>query len=359
VRKKREKRRSAPASGSPEVPADSEREPLAHRFTRFASEAEAYGSLLYAHLSRHVAADDELLAIARHVSRPPVPNVFFAAVHFLLAETPEHDLAQFYRSVSDHPQPASNAGPAFRDFVLSNRASLIPLLETRITQTNEVSRCAFLLPALTTVYRSAGGLPLALIDVGCSAGLHLRWDHYYYDYGVVHAGDSSAAVVITCELRGFRTPPVPARFPACTFRLGIDLSPVDLRNPIDRRWFEALIWPEHTGRRSLARAAIEELLRDPPQIVEGDATHVLDAQLRKVPSDTSLVVYNSAALCQGGPADEHAIAEVLNAWSSRRPIHWLHCEGEEVVLRDVNNRRVSETKLANKDGHGRWLEWLA
>jgi hypothetical protein len=325
---------------------------------RFASEADAYASPLYAALSKKIAADDDLLTLARHVRRPPVPNVFFAAVHFLLAEAPEHELAYFYRSMYDHPRPACDAGPVFREFVLSHTADLIPLLETRITQTNEVSRCAFLLPAFTTIHRSAGGCALALVDVGCSAGLHLLWDRYDYDYGVVRVGDPRALVRIFCELRGDIPPPLPERFPDCAFRVGIDLNPVDVTNQLERRWFDALIWPEHVSRRALAAAAIDELLRDPPIIVKGDAVDVLESQLRIVPPDTALIVYNSAALCQGGAADEHAIAAILSAWSSRRPIHWLHCEGEEVLLRDVRNGRVSETKLANKDGHGRWLEWL-
>ena len=359
MRKKRAKRRSAPASGSPDIPAGLEREPLAQRFTRFALEAEAYAGPLYAALSRQIAADPDVLAIAAHARRPPIPNVFFAAVHFLLAEAPlQHALSAFYASLHDHARPASEAWPAFRDFVFSNAERLIPLLETRITQTNEVSRCSFLLPALVAAHQSAGGRPLALIDVGCSAGLHLRWDRYYYDYGVAHAGDPRAPVRISCELRGPILPPLPQRFPECGFRIGIDLNPVDLTDPVERRWFEALIWPDHDGRRRLAATAIEGLLLDPPTIIKGDAVQVLHAQLRTIPPDMSIVVYNSAALCQGGAIDECGIAQVLAAWSASRAVHWLHCEGEEVLLRKVVDSRTSETKLANKDGHGRWLQWL-
>jgi hypothetical protein len=358
VKRKREKRRSAPASDSPEVPTPAELEPLAQRFTRFSAEARAHAGPLYEELSRQIAADDELLALASRVRRPPVPNVFFAAVHFLLAEAPEHDLSKFYGSLSDNPPPPSEAGSAFRDFVLSNTARLIPLLETRITQTNEVSRCSFLLPAFAVAHRLGGGRPLAMIDVGCSAGLHLRWDRYYYDYGVAQVGDPRAAVSLTCELRGPVRPPLPATFPECRFRLGIDLNPVDLRNPTERRWFEALIWPDHAARRGLAAAAIDDLLRDPPTVVKGDAVHVLEAQLENVPPDTTLVVYNVAALCQGGAVEQNAIARVLTAFSSRRPLHWLYCENEEMRLRAVDGGRIVEAKLAGIDGHGRWLEWL-
>jgi hypothetical protein len=340
------------------VPTQTDLEPLARSFVQFAAEARTYGGPLYETLSGQIALDEDLLGIARHVRRPPVTNVFFAAVHFLLAEAPQHELSTFYGSLCDHPRPPAEAYRAFRDFVLSNGARLIPLLATRITQTNEVGRCSFLMPAFTAVQQSAGGGPLALIDVGCSAGLHLRWDSYHYDYGVAQVGDPRVAVSIRCELRGAVMPPLPARFAECRFKVGIDLNPVNLRDPIERRWFEALIWPEHEGRRRIAAAAIAELLCDPPTLVRGDAADVLDAQLRTVPSDACLVVYNSAVLCQGGAAEKQAIADVLVAFSSRRPIHWLYCEGEEVLLRDVDGGRIAETKLANKDGHGRWLEWL-
>lgn len=356
MKKKRAKRRSGPASDSPERVGAAD-DPLARRFLQFADEASAYAGPLYESLSRHIAQDAELLSIARHVRRPPVPNVFFAAVHFLLAETPKHSLSAFYGSLSNAPRPPSHAHHAFREFVLANRDRLLPLLETRITQTNEVSRCTSLMPSLTYVHRSSGARPLALIDVGCSAGLHLRWDRYHYDYGVAQAGDPRSAVRLRCELRGDVLPPLPAVFPECAFRSGIDLNPIDLTNPIERRWFDALIWPEHAQRRDLARAAIDELRRDPPAIVKGDAVDVLDGELKRVPSDTTLVVYNSAALCQGGAVEEQAIAAVLAGRSSDRPIYWLHCENDEVVLRVLNNGRRAETTLAKKDGHGRWLEW--
>jgi len=342
----------------PDAPATLTLAELGDRFNRFADEARTYAGPLYSALSREIAQDNDVLALARHVRRPPVPNVVLASVHFLLAETPTHPLARFYGSLSEHPLPAGGAYPDFRDFVLANRTTLIPLLETRITQTNEVGRCSSLLPALTVVHRSGDGRPLALIDVGCSAGLHLRWDRYFYDYGTATAGDPASPVTIRCELLGPVMPPLPRRFPDCVFRLGIDLNPVDLSDPVERRWFESLIWPEHAARRRLAEAAIGVFLRDPPRLVKGDATRVLEAQLEDVPPDTLLVVYNSAALCQGGVADQNAVGSVLEAFSSRRPVYWLYCENEEVLLRTLDNGHMMELKLANKDGHGRWLEWL-
>ena len=333
-------------------------ERLGERFERFAEEARTYAGPLYAVLSHGIARDPELLALARHVRRPPVPNVLLASVHFLLAETPQHPLASFYGSLTARVRSPAHAYPYFRDFVLSNRSRLIPLLETRITQTNEVSRCSFLMPAFTVVHRARGFRPLALVDVGCSAGLHLLWDRYFYDYGSVAVGHPAAAVHITCELRGGITPPLPERFPDCAFRLGIDLHPVDLADPIERRWFESLIWPEHARRRQLASAAMNELRREPPRLIKGDAAEVLGDVLDTVPADASLIVYNCAALCQGGAVEQDAVKSVLMACSSHRPVDWLYCENQTVELRTLANGRMTERQLANMDGHGRWLEWL-
>jgi hypothetical protein len=331
---------------------------LSRRFAQFAEEAHDLSCPLYEHLSRRIAKDEPLLRIAGEVRRPPVPNTLFAAVHFLLMDTPSHPLAQYYGSLCRAPRPASEAYPDFRDFVLANQGRLIPLLRTRITQTNEVRRCSYLLPAFSEIYESAGRRPLALIDVGCSAGLHLIWDRYAYDYGSIKVGRADAPVVVRSELRGPISPPIPSSFPECAYRLGIDLNPVDLTDPFERRWFEALIWPDHQDRRRLAELAIEEWLSDRPPMVKGDAVSTLSGPLREAPADTTLIVYHCHAMCQSSAREVEAFGDFLTAFSSVRTIYWLACEGSEVELRMLKNGEVMKRHLAHKDGHGRWLEWL-
>ncbi|MBL8840941.1 MAG: DUF2332 domain-containing protein [Planctomycetes bacterium] len=340
-----------------------DREPLAQSFRAWSLDARDCDCPLYERLATAVADDPELLRIAATVGRPPETNVFFAAVHFLLLGATEPargaPLARWYRSLVDDPLPAASAFPAFRAFVLDRQAELAPLLRTRITQTNEVRRAGYLLPAFTAIHRAHGRRPLALLDIGCSAGLHLRFDRYAYDYGGVRAGDPGAAVVLRIDARGERPLPLDPRFPPCPWRRGIDLHPLDLADPIERRWFEALIWPDHVERRALARRAIAELLADPPPIVRGDAIEQLDAQLADVPAELELIVYHCHALCQASAAELARFGERLLAASHRRRLHWLACEADEVVLRTLEAGDSRERKLARKDGHGRWIEWLA
>ena len=337
---------------------NSDLERLSARFERFAEEARIYDCPLYENLSMWIAQDETILAIAQQVSRPPEPNVLFAVVHYLLARNGDHDLSRYYGSLAEPSLPAKDAYPPFREFLLSRRSEAILLLRTRITQTNEVRRCSYLLPAFFEVCESTDNLPLALIDVGCSAGLHLNWDRYFYDYGDVQVGNPAASVAIQCEFRGPGRPLLRRRFPACAYRLGIDLNPVDLADLEERRWFEALIWPDHAERRSIAVAAINEALAFPPPMIRGDAVSVLAGQLRDVPSNTALTVYHCHALCQASREEVNMFHGVLLEYSSQRLIHVLSCEGSEVWLKTMRNGRLMERQLAKKDGHGRWLEWL-
>ncbi len=335
--------------------------PLARSFTAWSIDARDHECPLYEELAAQVARDEEMLRLAEEVRRPPATNVLFAAVHFLLLGAPQdptaRELARWYGSLVATPLPPATAYPAFRAFVLEHRAELVPLLHSRITQTNETRRAAYLLPAFTAIHRASGGRALALIDIGCSAGIHLLWDRFAYDYGSARAGDPNASVTIRCELRGAQPLPLDDRFPLCPWRLGIDLNPLDLTDPVERRWLESLIWPDHAGRRALAKSAIAQLLADPPRIVRGDAVVVLARELEAVPPELELVVYHCHALCQALAEEIAAFGATLLAHSSRRRVHWLACEADEVILRSLDHGTTVERLLAKKDGHGRWIEW--
>ena len=330
----------------------------ADRFRAFVEESQRHGSPLYAHLAKCVSEDSEVLAIAGEVRRPPLPNTFFAAVHFLLLDQPQSSLASYYGSLVARPEGPEHSYPAFREFLLQHRTEIIPILHDRITQTNEVRRCSYLVPSFQWIFEKGGNRDLALIDVGCSAGLHLLWDRYFYDYGVTQTGNAESAVRIGCELRGPVTPPIPQELPRCTYRTGIDLHPIDLSNADERRWLEALVFPDHVDRRELLNAAIRLATNDPPTMISGDAIQILPEILKQVPASTSLCIYHCHAMCQLTDADWSAFGDMLMTESMKRAIFWLNAEGYEVRVRQLQNRQADWVHLANKDGHGRWLEWL-
>ena len=84
--------------------------------------------------------------------------------------------------------------------------------------------------------------PLALIEVGASAGLTLLFDRYSYDYaGHQIAGQDPQAPTLRCMPRG--PVPLPDRLPAITWRAGLDLSPLDVTSDDDVRWLLCLVCP--------------------------------------------------------------------------------------------------------------------
>jgi hypothetical protein len=230
-------------------------------------------SPLYAAISRSVADDPELLALA--AAAPPSgqqPNVLLAAVHYLVRGGMAQPLAEVYGGRAD---PAL-APALFRDVCLSHRRDVSAMLARRHTQTNEPGRAALLAVGLAAACDLVGE-PISLLDAGCSAGLNLLIDRYRFDYGPMGTlGPVDSPVTIACALSGPAL--VPTRLPTIAARLGLDRSPVDVTDPDDVRWLLACVWPD-TGRLARTAAAIELTRQYPPTILAGDMVRDLDAAL--------------------------------------------------------------------------------
>ena len=74
---------------------------LAAQFASFGEEGRVNGSSLYEQLALAVAGDSDLLALAAHGRNRPVPNLFFAAVHYLILKGTAHPLAALYRAAAE------------------------------------------------------------------------------------------------------------------------------------------------------------------------------------------------------------------------------------------------------------------
>src|SRR6204780_2960883 len=176
----------------------------AGEYRRFAR-LEARGhSPAYEALAMAVAADRPVLAFL--ASLPPgkrQPNLLFAAARYLLGEPA--DIGALRRLAAG---PRGEPGGGMR---------------ARRTQTNEPARCATLLPVLAQLPQ-----PLALLEVGASAGLTLLVDRYSYDYGGHKiTGTDPAAPLLACQARG--PVPLPDPGPSLARRAGLDVNPWMLR----------------------------------------------------------------------------------------------------------------------------------
>jgi hypothetical protein len=340
-------------------------EGLAGHFVRYAGGVRA-SSPLYGRLLLSVANDPELLALAGAARRDqPAGLLFLAVVHFLLLRggEPRPPLADYYPSIVGAATRTGDPAPAFRRFCLTRQVEIRELIATRRVQTNEVGRSACLLPAFTLVSGSAPGHPLALVEVGASAGLNLLFDHYAYDYGDgVLRGEVGSSVRISCSLKGASRPPLPAVLPRIASRVGVDLDPVDVRDPDARLWQRALIWPEHTARADSLRRALEVARTKLPPVEPGDALTVLPSLLKTIPEEAVPCVFHTHTVYQFSLEDRERMDILLTELSTPRDLVRVAMEPSEaghsvLSLYAYSHGQQDERRLAVCDYHGMWLAW--
>jgi hypothetical protein len=308
---------------------------ISEEYADFAARETHGVSPAYERLSLAVSRDDRLLALLGTL--PPgkrQPNLLFGVVRFLGG--PVEDPA------------------AFHDYAVAHWPAIEAQLRTRATQTNEAGRCAVLLPVLAALPQ-----PLALLEVGASAGLCLYPDRYAYRYGdhAVGAGEP----VLECAAAGVAPP---AGVPEVVWRAGLDRHPLDVTDPADVAWLDALIWPEHTHRRARLSAAVAVAAADPPLLVRGDVLDDLPALAAQAPAGATLVVFHSSVLYQVPAPRREAFAETVRGL----PGHWVANEAPDVLPYDTlpeppdtaryNVLALDGTPLAWSRSHGQQLFWF-
>lgn len=333
----------------------------------YGTAASENASPLYAALCHHIATDPAVLQLVAEANQATtVTNLFFAAVHYLLLSGIQHPVAAYYPDLVETPLPFENAYLAFRAFCLEHAAEIRTLVNTRFVQTNEVRRCAALFPAFCLLAGRIQGRALALLEIGSSAGLHLLWDRYHYQYGPgERTGDLRSPVQIECELRGAGTLPVVKHLPVVTWRLGLDIHPIDVRDEDAVRWLRALIWPEHADRLRLLSTALSVARGDPP-LLAGDAASVLPQVLATVPQNAVLCLFHSYTLNQmPGSVRERILAHIADyALQGGREVYRISQEGysldepPRLELHNYEDGQMQSVLLAHCETHGRWLEWL-
>lgn len=320
------------------------------RYREFAeSECRGYSELYY-RLALH-AADDDL--VMRFVAARPVaqPNLFFAAL-------------QYVAGAAGMPSSVSQV----KALLNARGTEIAQVMATRHTQTNEVGRCAVFLPALPSG-------PLALIEVGASAGLCLLLDRFLYDYGSARIGAASSPVSLRCTLTN--PAPLPSSPPEVVWRRGLDIAPIDVHSAEAVGWLLACVWADHSFRRQRVEAAIALSRTDPPAVVRGDLVDDLASLVAQAPANARLVVFHSAVLAYLNLDRRRAFSQVLADLSRAREIIWISNEAPGVVsslpashssearMRFLVGRKTLRGKveedelLALVHPHGCEMTWLA
>ena len=285
---------------------------------------------------------------------------FLGAVHRLVLEGRAPALARHYPSAGGEAG-LDGAWAAFRDTLEQHRDTLRTLVH-RPCQTNEVGRSAALFGGFLLVAREAA-LPLRLLELGASAGLNLRWDHYRYEQGDAGWGDRASPVrLVDVFPDGF---PPGGRRCRVVERAGCDPLPLDPCSAEGQITLLSYLWADQRERIALLRGALEVARRVPAAVDASGAPAWLAARLAAPAPGVASVVFHSIVMQYLSAADRRRVASVLaeagGRATGRAPLAWLRMEpgGEQAEVRLTLWPGGSERLIASAGFHGRPVRWLA
>jgi hypothetical protein len=267
------------------------------------------------------------------------PLLLLAALRFeALGAGPGHPL--WAALAAERPDPAAaRPGPvaeALADPAVGRS------LATRFVQTNEPSRAvAWRWPA-ALAGADRGARPIALVDLGCSAGLNLVAD------------------ALPAPWRDEDGRPVPAASEIdAALRLGLDRRPLDVADPDTRRWLEACLWAGETERLERFHRAVAAFraARDRPHPPRLHAVPALDMPVRlaevraMLPPETPILAYQTVLRDYLAPDERRRYEAELAAWLAGEPpglAAWIELEG--AASRDASWPAAIVAHVAAPDG---------
>ena len=315
--------------------------PITDRYRDFATYA-AGDSPTFEAWALGVAEDPELHAWLADLPEPKQqPNLVFAAARW-------------------HGAPAPGEYAGFKEVLLDREQEVKATIRSRATQTNEVGRLATLAPVLGTIDG-----PLALVEVGASAGLCLFPDRYDYDWPGAGALTGSGGPTLVADATG--PVPVPDRHPEVAWRGGVDLNPLDVTDDDATAWLENLVWPEQDERRDRLRAAIDVARAEPPVVRAGDLFDHLPVLLDDAAPHGTPVVFHSAVVAYLEGPDRERFHDLMAGLVDAGRCRWISNEGARVLPRVTGDRDVPSGRfvtaldgvpVAYAHGHGHAIDWL-
>jgi hypothetical protein len=232
-------------------------------------------------------------------------------------------------------------------------------------QTNEVQRSAVLLPGLLHVAAQTG-LPLALVEIGASAGLNLWADQYRYEAGSWAWGAADSALVLTPEWAGAAPPQADLRI---DYRAACDAQPVDLSAEGEALRLASFIWadqPERLARlQAAAVIASREMATSGVKVQAAPAPTFLRQQLSLRLPGQAMVVMHSVMWQYMSSAEQAAIQMLLQTAGSSAtpdtPLAWLRMEPPQPDVRMELRCRIwpggDDVLLAHCHPHGAKVDW--
>lgn len=286
---------------------------------------------------------------------------FCGALHALVLTKADDELAALYPPHEADAATFKRVMPA----VLERHAAHVLETLKSAPQTNEVARSGMLLPGVLTIARETR-LPLAVFEMGSSAGLNQLFDRFHYQYGAASWGDAASPVRLAPDVRG-----APLSLDGdlkIVSRHGGDISPIDVSDAKARLRLLSYIWPDQALRQQRVKAAIDMAVAAKTTVEKIDGLTLVRERLGKTERGVTKTLINTI-MWQYMPESVRQEIELemakIGAGASRdAPLAWLRME--PLDTRQPHATLIltmwpgGETRhLAKCDYHGRWIEWIA
>lgn len=222
-------------------------------------------------------------------------------------------------------------------------------------QTNEVRRAAVILPALALLHQ-AYARPIELLELGTSAGLNLRADHFKLVLPNTILGNKESSVVVQPDWTGAEPPAV---LPRIVRRAGVDLSPLNPHSEDDTHRLLSYIWADQPERLDRTRAALEISRRVPAEISKGDAGIWLENQLNTRKPDRLRVVLHTIARQYFSEQTSDRVDRALNNAEGPIALVSMEPDGGSGARVSVTANGIGLEHSARAGFHGQWVNWLS
>ncbi len=305
------------------------REHLVHTLRSQGQFCAGSGSPMYGELFELVAKDVEAGGVFATIlsgheddpSRHAVPLRLLGGLHRLVLDGRAAGLRRWYPSTGGKWD--ASAWPEILDTAENHFGSLRAALG-QPPQTNEVGRSAALIGGLLRVNREFG-LPVRLFEIGTSAGLNLRPDHYHYRFSDTQWGPVDSPVIIDDAWQGALPPDDAVRI---VERQGYDIAPVDVTGVDGEMTVLSYVWPDQGARLDRLRGAIAVARNVPARLERRSAA---DAVAAMTLADGALTVLWHSITWQYLSAEERdavrgAVGELAARADVRSPFAHLTLE---------------------------------
>ena len=295
--------------------------------------------------------------------------LLLAALHHAALTRPGLSHAAWFPTAvgADARRPDDGApAAAALEYLVDHEDQVAEFIATRRLQTNEIGRCAALLPGMLAA--AALGLPLRLLEVGCSAGLNLLFDRYHYTYVNGPTWGARGSVTLEATAEGN----VPRRLVPPTVeiaeRRGVDLHPLRVGDADDERLLRSFVWPDEHDRQRHLVAAIEIARASRLELETGDLAAWATEHLHPEEGVTT-VLFHSAVVDKLDDATygrfEGLVERALRGAVAGAPVVHLRLESTrgtdsfpELILTIGDGDGPPRTRtVLTADFHGRWVTW--